>query len=494
MDKLYEQFRNPSAQWRGKPFWAWNGKLEKKELLRQVHVMKDMGFGGFYMHSRTGLATEYLGDEWFELISACAKEADQLGLEPWIYDEDRWPSGPAGGIVTQDPRYRRKYLTLMIDKQPHTEGAVAVFKGAVNGVNLSAGYVRVDPAKAEGVQLGREESFLSFCVRPMACQSVFNGYTDLDRLNLDATREFIRVTHEQYRQRCGDAFGLLRGVFTDEPTHGPVFSDFGDAGEERYWSVPWTDDLAEAFEAAWGEPLTDRLPELFLRMDKKLFSKIKWQYMELIQQLFIDRFLKPIHRWCHENDLVFTGHFVNEDSLASQSVALGAMLRCYRYLDQPGMDCLTDNNVIPWAAKVLESAARQNGQLWKLSELYGATGWHMSFRDYKRVGDWQVFMGVNSRCHHLSWYTMKGEAKRDYPGSFLHQATWWQEHERLETYFARLGFVASAGKPECRTLLLHPVESLWGMIYSIPIGSTIWMLSTRPSGAWSGALFSCSIG
>ena len=40
-----ELFREPTAAYRGKPFWAWNGKLEEEEILRQVDVMKEMGFG-----------------------------------------------------------------------------------------------------------------------------------------------------------------------------------------------------------------------------------------------------------------------------------------------------------------------------------------------------------------------------------------------------------------------------------------------------------------
>lgn len=55
------EFQKPSAAWRGKPFWSWNGRLELDELIRQIHVLKDMGMGGFFMHSRIGLATEYLG-------------------------------------------------------------------------------------------------------------------------------------------------------------------------------------------------------------------------------------------------------------------------------------------------------------------------------------------------------------------------------------------------------------------------------------------------
>lgn len=117
MDNCYEQFRNPSPAFRSKPFWAWNGKLEEEELLRQVHVLEQMGFGGFFMHSRTGLETEYLSEEWFRLTRACAREGRKLGLAPWIYDEDRWPSGSAGGIVTQDARFRRKILTLTLETQ-----------------------------------------------------------------------------------------------------------------------------------------------------------------------------------------------------------------------------------------------------------------------------------------------------------------------------------------------------------------------------------------
>ena len=51
-------FQNPTAEYRGAPFWAWNSKLEKEELLWQIELLKKMGFGGFHMHARSGLATE----------------------------------------------------------------------------------------------------------------------------------------------------------------------------------------------------------------------------------------------------------------------------------------------------------------------------------------------------------------------------------------------------------------------------------------------------
>ena len=68
--KLAEElFRNPTSEYRGTPFWAWNCKLEREELLWQLEVLKKMGLGGAHMHVRTGMATPYLSDEHMDLVN-----------------------------------------------------------------------------------------------------------------------------------------------------------------------------------------------------------------------------------------------------------------------------------------------------------------------------------------------------------------------------------------------------------------------------------------
>ena len=47
-----EEFANPSVQYRGAPFWAWNTVLEQEELLWQIDRLKEMGFGGFFINNR----------------------------------------------------------------------------------------------------------------------------------------------------------------------------------------------------------------------------------------------------------------------------------------------------------------------------------------------------------------------------------------------------------------------------------------------------------
>ena len=111
-EKLYDDlFKNPTSEYRGAPFWAWNGDLKPETLCEQIDYMKEMGFGGFYMHSRSGLSIEYLGEEFMGCVDACIKKAATNDMKAYLYDEDRWPSGTAGGMVTRDhPEYCEHYI------------------------------------------------------------------------------------------------------------------------------------------------------------------------------------------------------------------------------------------------------------------------------------------------------------------------------------------------------------------------------------------------
>lgn len=75
-----ELFENPGAAYRGAPFWAWNKKLNKKELVDQVEQFKKMGMGGFHIHCRVGLDTEYLGTEFFSVWKPVKKKQRKKGF------------------------------------------------------------------------------------------------------------------------------------------------------------------------------------------------------------------------------------------------------------------------------------------------------------------------------------------------------------------------------------------------------------------------------
>jgi hypothetical protein len=466
---IQKLWHSPSAAYRGKPFWSWNGKLEREELLRQLSVFQQMGMGGAFLHSRTGLETEYLGKEWFDLTNACADESANLGLEAWLYDEDRWPSGSAGGKATQDPRFRMKYLRLRIYaagdnvEWPDEAHFVAAFSAALQDLHLS-GYQRVerDGPAADG------ESLLVFAWETMASHSFYNGSAYLDTMSAEATEHFLQLTHDAYAKHCGERIGsAIKGIFTDEPHRGFVFCDtHGQPGPtDTSFILPWTPLLPEAFATTFGYSLIDKLPELYFQKNGKPHAKIKWQYMELAQRLFLENWAKPLQDRCHKLGMLLTGHTLHEDSLAAQAVPCGSMMRYYEYFDYPGVDILGNNNQDYWVVKQLASVSRQMNRPWMMSELYGCSGWQLGLEGHKRIGDWQALLGINVRCHHLSWYSMAGEAKRDYPASISFQSAWYPEYEKVETYFSRLHVLLMAGKPLCDVLVLNPIESLWTQIH-----------------------------
>lgn len=462
-------FDSPPIAYRGKPFWCWNGKLNKEELIRQIGVFEDMGMGGFFMHSRTGLRDEYLGDEWFSLIDACAKEADRYGMEAWLYDEDRWPSGSAGGLATQDARYRMRYMRMHTFNHyeplsAKTAGFIEAFAAVIDGLHLKS-YRKVQ--YVETTPLNADEVFLVFTWEYAEPNSFYNGATYLNTLDRRATEKFIEITHSAYEKRNGQHFGkAIKGIFTDEPHRGFVMCDRHEQPglNDGSAAAPYTDSLFEVFEKRFNYRLRARLPELFLRYRNEPISPVKWAYMECIQQLFLDNWAKPLHAWCQEHNLELTGHILHEDSLSAQAIPCGSVMRYYPHMDRPGIDILGNDNLCYHVAKQVDSVARQFGQKWRLSELYGCSGWGFDFTGHKHIGDWQALLGINLRCHHLSWYTMAGEAKRDYPASIFFQSAWFEEYKHIESYYSRLSGVLHQGQPAADVLVIHPVESIWARI------------------------------
>lgn len=487
-NQIKTAFISPSVAYRGKPFWSWNGELRGEELVRQAHIMKEMGLGGYFMHSRAGLITEYLGDEWFDLINEVADAAEADGMEAWLYDEDRWPSGSAGGKVTVDPQYRMKSLCIYEsdpDKVDWNEQSIALYVAKLDGINLWT-YKELDTARvacckcaqkavkaaiaelADGAakEPGKWKA-LRFAVVPDKPNSNYNGTTYIDTMSRKATDKFIEMTHEEYAKRCGDRLGRsIKGIFTDEPHRGHCLDNRTEEDGVVSCSLCWTDDIFEEFEKRYGFAVRPILPELFYRLHGELVAPCKLHYIDLADNLFLERFAKPLNDWCNDHGIQFTGHVLHEDSLMNQTVPEGSLMRFYEYMGYPGIDCLTEHNRCYWIAKQLSSAARQLGKKWMLSELYGCTGWHFNFKAHKAVGDWQALFGINLRCQHLSWYTMEGESKRDYPASILHQSPWYHDYAKVEDYFARFGLVMSEGEPDCDVLLLNPIESLWCQAYA----------------------------
>lgn len=459
---FYDTFKNPGALYRGKPFWSWNGALDPEELRRQVRLFKRMGMGGAFLHSRVGLATEYLGKEWFDAIRAAVDECRMEGMEAWLYDEDCWPSGYAGGKVTRNPEHRMRFLVMEVLPAKgfvyNEEGDYPVYEADVDGDKATnVRWLHVgEKAATSHVMVFHEET--------QPCTNYYNGYTYLDTLSEEAVAAFLEETHERYRKEIGDDFGnVVPGIFTDEPNFCAFYGEQVPQGRKGipYCYVPWTKKLPVVFEEMFNYSIRSFLPELMLEVDGAQVSRARLDFRNCLTHLFTTNFFKQIYDWCERYNMKLTGHVLLEDSLHLQTLVVGAAMRAYEYMQLPGIDLLTQYAYDYDTPKQCQSVANQMERPWVLSEMYGCTGWDFDFAGHKALGDWQAALGITLRCHHLSWYTMKGEAKRDYPASIFFQSSWWEHYKHVEDYYSRLHVALTRGQCVQNILVIHPIESMF---------------------------------
>jgi hypothetical protein len=429
-----EELKNPGVWYRPAPFWSWNDKLCEEELLRQIDEMYEKGYGGFFMHSRVGLVTEYLSEEWMRLVRSCAEHARKLGMLAWLYDEDRWPSGFAGGIVPlEKPEHRHKYLTLLKKDQIKPEDEIL-----------------------KKIERDGEEFYVVKRVMKLG-DPWFNGTCYVDLLSRETTEAFLRSTHERYKKSCGDLFRVsIPGIFTDEPTYLRVH-------HPKEPTLPWTERFPEEFLRRKGYDIRDHLEELFFNV--KDYMKVRYDFFDVATSLFIENFTIPYAKWCEENGIFMTGHYMAEDTLRGQVEWIGAAMPHYEYMQIPGIDKLARHLEQVVTIKQVSSAAEQLGKKWVLCETFGTTGQHVSFLHRKWIADWQAVLGVTYINPHLSLYSMRGERKRDYPPNLFYQQPWWKNERFLSDYFARLNHIVTQGKREVKVLMIHPISSAW-CVYS----------------------------
>ncbi|KAE8447013.1 hypothetical protein EG329_011147 [Mollisiaceae sp. DMI_Dod_QoI] len=379
-----ELFKNPTSEYRGAPFWAWNNKLDKEQLLRQIENFQLMGMGGFHMHVRTGLDTEYMGSEFMDMIGACVEHAEKLKMLACLYDDDRWPSGAAGGkVIEQNPDHKGKHILFT----PHLYGTIPLGGDRTsssaracrseNGHLLASYDIQLDengclksyrPLK-EG-ESGKNVWYAYLETNPGS--PWFNDQTYVDSLSPAAIATFIESTHEIYKSKVGDKFGsTIPCIFTDEPQFATK-TQLSDprSGEDVF--LPWTTDIPETFKKEYSANLVKSLPEVVWNLPNGKPSVTRYRYHDHVCERFVSAFMDQLSRWAKKNNLMLDGHMMEEPTLHSQTTALGEAMRCYRSMEMPGMDLLVD-----WVeyntAKQASSVSRQNGTKGTMSELYGVT-------------------------------------------------------------------------------------------------------------------------
>ncbi len=431
---MNEHLQTPLNDYRPLAFWSLNDRLDPEEMRRQIHAYHRAGWGGVYVHARDGLVTTYMGAEWMEAVRLMIDECRALGMTVWIYDEDRWPSGFGGDMVTlKHPEFRQRALV----RCKRGEALAPAFR----------------PLREIG-----DWVYCAHIAAPFTGRSV--AYPDL--MNPRAVQSFLEEAYEPYRQRFGTAFGnVVPAIFMDEP-------QLLQKPAHPFPALPWTDVLPQLFEAQWGYDLLERLDALFENVGD--FQQVRHNFWRVVEARFIASFHQQIYAWCDAAGVRFCGHMTCEESLYSQLLSGGTTMAAYPHFHIPGIDTLerkTDENL---TIKQCVSVARQYGKKDVLSEMFGLAGQGATPADFRWICDWNLVNGVNVTTVHLNNYSLRGQRKRDCPPTVSPHQPYWPHLDAWSRHTANAAALLTEGDPLVDVLVLFPIESSWANVIPLQPG------------------------
>lgn len=406
-------------------FWAWNGDMRDEEIVKSIKAFSEAGIGGLYLHARAGLTIEYLGDEWMHAYRTTIRECKTRGLDIWIYDEQGWPSGFAGGkVYAWGEDYYIKYLSM---------------SNSLDGIDKNrvlAAYIKTGETYQRTDDFNKSDVFVYY--------SVQEHYVDL--LNPAVCEEFIRCTHEVYKREFSNEFGkTIKGVFTDEP-------------QIHVSSRAWSTAIPKAYFERYGENVLDKLYLLF-ESDNDNYQEFRFKYYNTVRELFLINYTEKIYRWCDENNLLSTGHVAGEEGLCVQAASNTGCMPHYEYFHRPGVDHLGRKLNSVLLLKQIQSVTHQLSKKRVLCETFACTGNGVSFKDLAWIWNYLNIFGVNAPCMSISMYRMGGVRKRDYPVFLSEQQPWWREFSDFNNFVTNSCEFETEGEYDADVLLLSAINS-----------------------------------
>ncbi len=472
------------------PFYFVNDRIEKDEVELQLQRMQESGISGFYLHARCGLEeTGYGNKKWYEDMDYITRRAQAYGLEVWLYDEDAYPSGNAGGrIAMEHPEYVAQKLNVM--KVPVEKGKCRVVLGecrplrAYGVQRTEQGIKTLDLTEHFGVArdewYGKEDAYVYFLgtkptrhIRSAAynpqilffCEEVPkdtevyvafarrcyapNRFGSLvDNLNKDCVDLFKEYAYESYyRQFSEEALSNVRGMFTDEPVAGGM--------------PPWTPEIERVFEEKKGYKIQDHYFRLIENFDD-FCSEVRRDYWQVASFLFQENYVRNLHSFCKEKEIDFVGHFENEETPLYQSLKGVNVYAALWELDHSGFDLISNaasgrENVRPiFGAKLASSVSVQKGNQRTLCEIFGVNPFNFGLDGMKKMAGWAFIFGADTLVPHAFYYGYAGLRKYDAGKSFFFQDPNFKDFPKFSRYVDRIGKRLYEGESTSDTLLVYP--------------------------------------
>ena len=445
-------FKTPPREYGAIRWFTNGGEITRARIVSELDQALADGVYVVNIGWGSRLKPKYLSPEQLDLAKFAVDEAKKRGMKVWIQDEGNYPSGLAGGLInTEYPQFRMQAIvadlrasvaagqTLTLPLPPGTLGVFSV-KGSDQStalIPLPAGDQFEWTAPSEGSDPNLPNwtwtvVFVRHVFRSSPARSsnradgndIKDGlYSLIDYLDPEATRAFLKTTHEKYKALFGAEFGTtVLGFFGDETDYNGF--------------IPWTPKLLEEFQKQKGYDLKPYIPMWFLGKLTDEAQRAKADYYDVWSGMFAKNFFDVEADWAAKNNMEDLRH------VGASSVPLylirneGDFFRCMRHVQVPGIDNINrigPGKVANWT-KLASSAAHLFGRPKAWEEAGGGPGELGKF-----VADYHFARGVT--------------ALQIRAGDSGGSAIAW--------YVNRLGYLLSVGRPAAQVALYYPTNSVW---------------------------------
>lgn len=467
VDELQSAFAQPPAESRIMMRWWWFGpQVDKAQLERELHLMKQGGIGGFEVQpvyplmldeASSARTLPFLSDEFIDALRFTSAKARELGLRFDLTLGSGWPfGGPTVSIENAAARLRYEHVKVAANtgsvKVPSIgagEKLLAVFLATNQGASFAPDSIRELTEIKDGVVAlpplstadAREVLFFISSRTGMQVKRPAVGGEGfvLDHMNRAAT--------DKYLETVGDR--LLQAFAANPP-----YSIFCDSLE--VYNSDWSSDFLEEFKKRRGYDVKPHLPALVNEMGQRT-RRLRRDWGRTLTDLLNERFLAPMQHWSRRRRTRFR---IQNYGVPAAAISSNA------FSDIP------DGEGSQWkvvrASRWASSASHLYSRPIASSETW--TWLHSpSFRatplDVKAEADVHFLQGINQLIGHGWPYTATGV---EYPGwrfyaagVFNEKNPWWIVMPDVAKYLQRVSFLMRQGQPANDVALYLPNDDGW---------------------------------
>jgi len=497
--------------------WWWNGdKVERDELLRELHLLHAAGIGGVEVNpiefptkrcdSLGKASLTWLSDAWLDMLDTVLREARNLGMGCDLIVGTGWPFGAEETPMEERAQVMLVYATqvdgsTVITKQqifdavdpkvteanPDRQFELVSLCLAPDTLRSLAEVVSVPIPANDTITLPASQySVLYALVRCTSFASVINGAPGgagpiIDHMNATAVRHYLSHFQSRLEGRLGPMNRWLRAYFVDSM---------------ELEGSNWTDDFAAEFRRRNGYDLMPWLPFVLFPSGRlgevssydygarksddfrREVQRVRLDFERTKAELLYERFTTVFSDWCRAQGVLSRGQAYGRGFFPLESSLV---------YDIPEGESWTTNYLRHRVGEEMPDSDYRRGRAYTMINKYVSSAAHQAGRrvvsceemtntyrmfettlELLKLGsDMSAFSGVTHSVWHGFNYS---PPEAGFPGwvqygSYLSgQNTWWPYFHLLNEYRARMSRVLQGLKMETPIAILAPTEQMWGEI------------------------------